>query len=111
MVNVLAVGRNPEIMAVIHRLLNAPENRAGTTVTTDADAIAAFRQTAFNLVLLCAGISEQEGAVLTAQLLQLQPGVPVIRHYGGGSGLLDNEINAALSLSNYNKNNPLNQAI
>lgn len=94
---ILAIGRNPEIMAVINRLLNTPENRTGITVTTDEEALAAFQKTAFDLVLLCAGISEQEGAALTAKLLQLQPGVPVIRHYGGGSGLLDNEIQAALA--------------
>ncbi|HEY8918497.1 MAG TPA: response regulator [Chitinophaga sp.] len=95
--NILAIGRNPEIMAVINRLLNTPENRTGITVTTDEEALAAIQTTAFDLVLLCAGISEQEGAALTAKLLQLQPGVPVIRHYGGGSGLLDNEIQAALA--------------
>lgn len=95
--HILAIGRNPEIMAVIDRLLNTPENRTGTTVTTDEEALAAFQNATFDLVLLCVGISEQEGAALTAQLLQLQPGVPVIRHYGGGSGLLDNEIKAALA--------------
>ncbi|HEU4554371.1 MAG TPA: hypothetical protein VFS25_16105 [Chitinophaga sp.] len=103
MVHILAVGRNPDIMAVIDRLLNAPENRSGTAVTTAAAAIAAFGETRFDLVLLCAGISEQEGAALTAQLQQLQPGVPVIRHYGGGSGLLDNEIHAALASQNNKK--------
>lgn len=95
--HILAIGRNPEIMAVVNRLLNTPENRTGTTVTTDEEALAAFQNTTFDLVLLCAGISEEEGAALTAQLLQLRPGVPVIRHYGGGSGLLDNEIQAALA--------------
>lgn len=95
--NILAIGRNPEIMAVINRLLNTPGNRTGITVTTDEEALAACQKTAFDLVLLCAGISEQEGAALSAKLLQLQPGVPVIRHYGGGSGLLDNEIQAALA--------------
>jgi CheY-like chemotaxis protein len=97
MIHVLAVGRNPEIMAVIDRLLNTPEDRRGTAVTTAAAAIAAFREARYDLVLLCGGISEQEGAALTAQLQQLQPGVPVIRHYGGGSGLLDNEIRGALA--------------
>lgn len=95
--HILAIGRNPEIMAVIDRLLNTPENRTGTTVTADEEALAAFQNTTFDLVLLCVGISEQEGAALTAKLLQLQPGVRVIRHYGGGSGLLDNEIQAALA--------------
>jgi CheY-like chemotaxis protein len=95
--NILAIGRNPEIMAVINRLLNTPENRTGTTVTTDEEALAAFQKAKFDLVLICAGVSEQEGAVLTARLLEIQPGVPVIRHYGGGSGLLDNEIQAALT--------------
>ncbi len=46
----------------------------------------------FAIALVCAGISEQEEETLRQQLLQIDPAVVVTRHYGGGSGLLENEV-------------------
>ncbi|SHN29977.1 hypothetical protein [Chitinophaga sp. CF418] len=93
---ILAVGRNAEIMTVMHRLLNAPDNWTGITVTADEAARAAFEKEAFDIVLICAGVSTEEEAVLTAYFKQHSPAVIVKRHYGGGSGLLKNEILYAL---------------
>lgn len=95
-INILAIGRNAEIMQVMQRLINVPEKWTGVAVTTDEEAVAAFGRGKYDMVLLCAGISTEEEGVLRAQLLQLDPEVIVIRHYGGGSGLLENEILAAL---------------
>ncbi|QHS63866.1 hypothetical protein [Chitinophaga agri] len=94
--HILAIGRNAEIMTVMQRLLNAPDNWTGLAVTTDEAAIAAFDQEKFDIVLLCAGITPEEEATLTAHFRQLSPDVLVKRHYGGGSGLLKNEIRYAL---------------
>lgn len=93
---ILAIGRNADIMTVMHRLLNAPENWKGRTVTTDEAAMAAFRQEAFDIVLLCAGITPEEEVTLTAIFRRQSPDVIIKRHYGGGSGLLKNEILYAL---------------
>jgi PleD family two-component response regulator len=93
---ILAIGRNAEIMTVMQRLLNAPDNWTGLAVTTNEAAIAAFSQEAFDIVLLCAGVSTEEEATLSAQFRQQAPDVIVKRHYGGGSGLLKNEIQYAL---------------
>lgn len=94
--NILAVGRNAEIMTVMQRLLNAPDNWTGLTVTTDEAAIAAFEKEAFDIVLICAGVTPDEEAVLTAYFKKHSPEIIVKRHYGGGSGLLKNEILYAL---------------
>lgn len=94
--HILAIGRNAEIMTVMQRLLNTPDNWKGVTVTTDEAALTAFDQEPFEIVLLCAGVTPDEEAALTAHFLQRSPGIIVKRHYGGGSGLLKNEILYAL---------------
>lgn len=93
---ILAVGRNAEIMQVLNRLLNAPENWIGTTVTTDEEAIALCSTGTCHIVLLCAGIEREEEASLRERLLLVNPAAIIIRHQGGGSGLLTNEILAVL---------------
>ncbi len=89
---ILAVGRNAEIMQVLNRLLNTPENWIGTTVTTDEEAVAVCSTDPCHIVLLCAGIEKEEEVRLKERLLQVNPAAIVIRHHGGGSGLLTNEI-------------------
>jgi len=94
--HILAIGRNAEIMTVMQRLLNTPEHWKGLAVTTDEAALAAFDQEAFDIVLLCAGVTPDEEAALTGHFKQRAPGIIVKRHFGGGSGLLKNEILYAL---------------
>jgi hypothetical protein len=94
--HILAIGRNAEIMTVMHRLLNAPEHWSGTTVTTDESAREAFEKEAFDIVLICAGVTPEEEATLQAHFEKQRPDVLIKRHYGGGSGLLVNEIRYAL---------------
>ena len=102
--HILAIGRNEEIMVVMNRLLNAPNNWTGVTVTTDSAAIAAFEKEHFDIVLLCAGVTPEEEAALTARFRTGHPQLIIRRHYGGGSGLLKNEIQYALD----NRSNPSN---
>ncbi|GAA3930058.1 hypothetical protein GO495_07230 [Chitinophaga oryziterrae] len=98
--NILALGRNPEIMLVMNRLLNAPARWYGVTVNTEEEMLAAFATTSFHIVLLCAGVTPEEEVRLKAQLSALNPSVIVRRHYGGGSGLLNNEIKFVLDQEN-----------
>jgi len=95
--NLLAIGRNAEIMQVMQRLINVPEKWIGTAVITNEEAIATAKQSSFDLVLLCAGINTEEENILREALKHIDPAIIVIRHYGGGSGLLENEILAALN--------------
>jgi len=95
-VHILAIGRNAEIMTVMQRLLNAPEDWSGLAVTTDEEAKEAFSKEKFDIVLLCAGITPEEEGTLTSYFEQQSPGIIVRRHYGGGSGLLRNEIQYVL---------------
>lgn len=97
LLNILAIGRNTEIMQVMQRLINVPDKWTGLAVTTDKEAIAAATERSFDLALLCAGINTEEENILREALLHINPATVVIRHYGGGSGLLENEILAAMA--------------
>ncbi len=90
--NILAVGREPAILEVVERLLNSHEGWKATTAATEEEAVAAFQQKTFRIVFVCAGFSVQEEEALRQRLLKLDPAVTVTRHYGGGSGLLENEV-------------------
>jgi len=94
--NILAVGRNAAIMEVIHRLINAHEKWTGTTAASAEEAVNAISTAQYDIVLLCAGITEEEAAMLKQQLAKHRPDTILLRHFGGGSGLLENEILAAL---------------
>ena len=93
---ILAAGKNKDIMEVIDRLINTHENWSGETVITIGDAVAAIKESSYDILLICSGLSSQEEKELTDELLSLQPGLRVMRHYGGGSGLLESEIQSYL---------------
>ena len=94
---ILGVGRNKEIMAVIHRLLNTPNGRECKVVLSGEEAVAAVKATNYHMVLLCGGITTNDENDLRTQLLAIDSNLIIIRHYGGGSGLLENEIMQALA--------------
>jgi hypothetical protein len=94
--NILAIGRNAEIMQVVYRLINAHEGWKATIVLTDEEAALLLGRDLYDIVMLCAGISKEEEEIWRKQLSQSAPATILIRHYGGGSGLLENEILALL---------------
>lgn len=95
-VTILYIGRDPEITVVMQRLLNAREEWKGLTVCTDGEAVAICEAQPLDLVLLGNGITEDEEHELRKALTALRPGLKIIQHYGGGSGLLYGEIAGAL---------------
>ncbi|HEY4107883.1 hypothetical protein [Puia sp.] len=90
--NILVIGRDAAILAVIQRLINAHEGWHATTVSTEDEAITALKQRTYSIVFVSAGFSAQEEETLRGKLKNIDPQVTVTRHYGGGSGLLENEI-------------------
>jgi DNA-binding response OmpR family regulator len=89
-IEILVVGKHPEIMKTIGRLLNGKGWNCALAFSPD-EAIKHGYSTPFNIVLLGAGLSEGE----TKQVCQHFT-VPVVQHYGGGSGLLYAEVYQAL---------------
>jgi DNA-binding response OmpR family regulator len=94
--NILAVGRDTAILQVVERLINSHEGWSATIVTTDEEALAVFNRQRFAIVFVCAGVSPEEEETLRQRLTRLDPSVIVVRHYGGGSGLLENEVRSIL---------------
>ena len=98
--NILAFGRDLAILQVVERLINGHEGWKATIVTAEEEAIAAFGKASFQIVFVCAGVSAQEEEDIRQKLQQLDPGVVVTRHFGGGSGLLENEVLSILNAQN-----------
>lgn len=83
MKTVAVFGGNPDIVALLVRLINQYEN-AEAISSADIDELL---NASFDLVLLSSSVSEADEAKIRAQVSQ-----PVIQHYGGGSGLLRAEL-------------------
>jgi hypothetical protein len=94
--NILAVGREPSILQVVERLINSHPHWQATVVTTDEEALSAFRRQHYPIVFVCAGVTANEEEALRQRLSAIDASVIVIRHYGGGSGLLENEVREIL---------------
>lgn len=94
---ILYIGKNPEITETVIRLINNRENWQGVAANTADEARELFATTHFNVVLLGNGIGPDEEAILFEFFNETKPEVPVIQHYGGGSGLLYAEIAEAIS--------------
>ena len=95
-INILYIGRHPEILATVVRLLNKNETWNGVGVQTDEAAIEAFKETDFDLVLLGPGIEAESEKQLRSVFNEQKSNIIIIQHYGGGSGLLTGEIMQAL---------------
>jgi hypothetical protein len=98
--NILVIGKDPEILTVVLRLLNDyPQANYHAVGTTDpAQARELFADGDIGLVLITNGIDPTLDASLREEFLTRRPGIRILQHYGGGSGLLFAEIAQALSL-------------
>ena len=94
--NILVIGRNTEIRETIVRLINNNPQWQAIGTGDDDDAIASFQHHAYDLVILGGGILPESELKLRRIFSILNPSIKVIQHWGGDSGLLSNEIIAAL---------------
>jgi hypothetical protein len=95
---ILAIGRNEEILQTVLRLINKNEAWEASGALTDEAAFRLFDSLQPSLVLLCSGISEASEQALRTYFTGANPALNIIQHYGGGSGLLSNEIIQALEV-------------
>ncbi|WPU93839.1 hypothetical protein SNE25_31455 [Mucilaginibacter sabulilitoris] len=93
---ILIIGRHPEILETVVRLVNNNPSWKATGCLTDEEAISAFNEQQFALILLGAGIEEESEVTLCHHFKTQDPGIKIVQHYGGGSGLLSAEIFEAL---------------
>jgi len=95
-IEILVVGRNPEIVQTVVRLINNNPAWNATPALTDHDAVSLFQTRPFAMVLLGGGITPESDALLRKAFTSRNPEITIIQHYGGGSGLLATEINMAI---------------
>lgn len=96
-VNILVIGRHTEIMGVILRLINGQPNWNAVGALADDKAMELFEQQLFDIVLIGGGVNDESIDTLTNRFKAKSPFIKIIKHYGGGSGLLFNEIQEALN--------------
>ncbi|GAC1379548.1 MAG: hypothetical protein NVSMB45_01790 [Ginsengibacter sp.] len=94
-IKILIVGRNPQVAEVLLRLVNKNESWEGILAMSNTEAIQLFSENDFDIILLSSGIPDLEEDSLRKEFGK-RPDIIIIQHYGGGSGLLSNEILSAL---------------
>ncbi|HEY4874041.1 MAG TPA: hypothetical protein VIH86_00585 [Puia sp.] len=96
-IQILVICNHEEILQTIIRLINNNEKWNATGTADVEKAIELFHQHKFDLVLLGSGIKNEDENKLRRIFTLQNPEIKIIQHFGGGSGLLSNEIEAALS--------------
>jgi hypothetical protein len=94
--NILVIGRHPQIMETVLRLINSQPDWKAEGAITDQEAVEKFNSN-FNLVLIGGGVAESSKKKLKTAFEKINPQIKMIRHYGSGGGLLFNEIEEAVS--------------
>lgn len=93
---ILVIGRHPQILEVVVRLVNQNPDWEAVGTGEEEEAQNLFLHHTFDLVLLSSGIEEETEHRLRELFILQNPEVIILQHYGGGSGLLTGEIRQAL---------------
>ncbi|TCC94358.1 hypothetical protein EZ428_06195 [Pedobacter frigiditerrae] len=96
-IEILIVGTNKPIMETIARLIDKDGVWKATISLSFDDACEVCLRKDFKLALIGAGLTDEQESQLKAYFNKLKPSLPIVKHYGGGSGLLFAEIHQALS--------------
>jgi len=97
---ILVIGTNEKIRETVLRLLNTNPLWQATGVGTTEEAVAEIMDAKYEVLLIGAGLTDEQEAELTSDIKVINPSIHVIPHYGGGSGLLFAEIYLALGTGN-----------
>lgn len=89
---ILYIGTHTEILQTVLRLINSRENFSAYGAGSEETAISLANDHRFDLVLLGCGLDEEAETRLTQHFNTSKPSINVVKHYGGGSGLLWSEI-------------------
>ncbi|SIS57983.1 hypothetical protein SAMN05421786_101309 [Chryseobacterium ureilyticum] len=88
----LVLGKNQEILDVLKRII---ENNEGWTAEIQSDEEQSYRyikEQKVDIVLLSSGLDDRFEIDIKVFCADFDKDVKVIDHYGGGSGLLKNEV-------------------
>ncbi|WP_449386915.1 hypothetical protein [Chryseobacterium lineare] len=90
--NFLVIGKNQEILDTLKRVI---ENNDGWKAYIQTDENASYndiQNKQLDIVLLSSGLEEQFEKDIKEFCEKLDKNIKIIDHYGGGSGLLKNEV-------------------
>lgn len=93
---ILVIGTHPKILKTILRLINNRPEWNAIGVFGLEEALNEFQKVDFKIVLLGAGLATEREEELCDQMKALKPQIRIVRHYGGGSGLLYAELQGAI---------------
>lgn len=94
--NILIISTNEEALEVLLRLVNKREQWKGFGVHSVKEAQHIFSTVNIDIVLFNVGLCPEEEHELVQFFNDQKEDIIIIQHYGGGSGLLYNEIQYAL---------------
>ncbi len=97
MTNILIVCANQPIAETIARLIDKIEDWHASIAFSLNDALEHCYSKTYDIVLVGSGITQAHEDVLCLHLEKLKAKTSVVKHYGGGSGLLYAEIYQALT--------------
>lgn len=88
----LVIGKNEEILQTLKRLIESNSGWFATISTDEADGYEYVDKHDFDIILLSAGLEQTFEKNVKAYVKKVGKSTKIIEHYGGGSGLLKNEV-------------------
>lgn len=92
--DILVIGANADILEVLHRVINTQTQWKAQTMQPAEQWPVALPN--LKLVLLSSGLTQAQEQLVRAIVQTNWPAVPIVQHYGGGSGLLYSELKQIL---------------
>jgi hypothetical protein len=94
--HILVICRNKDILNTIKKLIDSQPGWSAHGAANEAEARELFSVGAYNIILIGSGIDDELATILEKEFRWINPSVKIVKHYGGGSGLLFGEIHEAL---------------
>ncbi|MGE8428766.1 MAG: hypothetical protein ACN6O7_12850 [Sphingobacterium sp.] len=91
-INFLLLGKNEEILLTLKRIIESTPSWNATIQQDLGTCKKHLIDDPVDVLLLSSGLSPQEEHEITDHLSRLAYPIGLIKHYGGGSGLLKNEV-------------------
>lgn len=92
--NFLVIGKNQEILETLKRIIENNEGWKAEVQSNENICYDYIKENHVDIVLLSSGLEEKFENEIKVFCENLDKEVKVIDHYGGGSGLLKNEVYA-----------------
>ncbi len=96
MTHILIVCANQPIATTIARLIDKIDDWHASIALSLNHALENCYAKTFDVILIGSGISQEHEDVLKLHIEKINANTPIVKHYGGGSGLLYAEIYQAL---------------